>query len=252
MYEGLVERTPPEPPKPADEVRGERLGRQAMELLRETDSLRIGVEMTTSKGSKDVSVHMDRRNNCTATFDSGPMEKGEMIVVGGGAAYLRFSDESLDAIRATAAARGPEFAARVRERTALVRGKYMKVPEGSGRSGSGTAQLTKMCDLDGMLGQVAGSPGSGLDMGGVRALPDKRWHGEQVTPLAEDGEEMVAYLATGGKPYMVGAAQTRGDERMEMRMSDYGKPVTARTPDPSLVLDIEELGWDGGGNLFEV
>ncbi|MGW7085623.1 hypothetical protein ACWGH2_19325 [Streptomyces sp. NPDC054871] len=262
VYEGLVERTPAEPPKPAAEVRGERLAGEAMGLLKTTDSVRIGVEMNTPKGHKEVSLHMDRRSNCTGTFDSGPMQKGELMMVGGeeggggqgggGEAYIRFSDESLDAIRDAAVARGPQIAATAKERTALARGKYMKLPKGSGSSGAGSP--TKMCDLDKVFGQLGG-PGADTDMSGARALPDRRWHGEKVTPLAatDDGHDMTVYLATGDKPYIVGMTQTRGDEQMEMRMSDYDKPVAVHAPDPSLVLDIEALGMGAGaGSLFEV
>lgn len=255
MFKGLVERTPAEPPKPADEVRGERLGGEAMELLKNTESVRIGVDMTSPKGHQEVSLHMDRRSNCTGTFDSGPMQAGELVMVGGGDSYVRFSDASLDAIRDAAVARGPEIAAQARERTALARGKYMKAPKGNGSSGSVAA--AKMCDLDQVLAQLdSGSgSGSGTDMSGARALPDRQWHGQKVTPLAakDGGHDMTVYLAAGDKPYIVGMTQKRGDEHMEMRMSDYGKPVAAQTPDPSLVIDPEVLGiGEGGGSLFEV
>ncbi|MEU3740799.1 hypothetical protein AB0E78_27520 [Streptomyces sp. NPDC032198] len=251
VFEGLVERTPTESPAPADEVRGERLGREAVELLKNAESVRIGVEMNSPKGHQEVSVHMDRRSNCTGTFDSGPMQQGELVMVGGGSVYVRFSDASLDAIRDAAVARGPQIAARARERTALARGKYMKMPKGAGTSVA--ASPAKMCDLDKVFGRLGN--GADTDMKGARALPEMRWHGEKVTPLAgtDGGHDMTAYVATGDKPYMVGMAQTRGDEQMEMRMSDYDKPVTAHAPDPSLVLDLEALGMDvGGGSLFEV
>ncbi|MFG2650097.1 hypothetical protein [Streptomyces sp. NPDC048436] len=256
VYEGLVQRTPATPVKPAAEERGDRLSREAMELLQDAESVRIGVEMTSPKGHQEISVHMDRRSNCTGTFDAGPMKKGDLVMVSGGEVYFRFSEDSLDAIRDAAVARGPQVAARARERTALARGKYMKVPKENGRPAAGTEALTKMCDLDAMLKQLAADSGPEAGIGGdARALPERRWHGQRVTPLAatDGGQEMTAYLAAGDKPYLVGMTQQRGDELMEMRMSDYDKPVTARAPDPALVLDLVALGmWTGGGSLFEV
>lgn len=252
VYEGLVERTPSEPSAPADEVRGGRLAREAVGLLKDADSVRIGVEMTSPKGHQEVSVHMDRRSNCTGTFDSGPMQQGELVMIGGGEAYIRFSDASLDAIRDAAVERGPQIAATARERTDLARGKYMKLPKKGATAGAGSP--TKMCDLDKALGQLGGS-GSDGDIKGARALPDRQWHGEKVTPLTatDGGDDMTAYLATGGKPYFVGMTQERDGELMEMRMSDYDKPVAAQAPDPSLILDMEALGMGvGGGSLFEV
>lgn len=256
VYEGLVTRTPSEPAEPsepqksADEVRGERLSREAMRLLKDTDSLRIGVEMNAPGKYQKVSVHMDRRNNCTGTFDSGPTNRGEVLMIGTGDAYFRFSDDALDAIRDAGVARGPEAGATARERTELARGKYVKLPTGSRAPGG--VSPTQTCDLDKILGELDGS--SDDDLSGTRALPDRRWHGEKVTPLAakDGGRDMTVYLAAGDKPYIVGMTQKRGDEQMEMRMSDYDKPVVARAPDPSLVLDPEALGMDGGDSVFEV
>jgi hypothetical protein len=258
VHEGLVRRTPSAPATPvksAAEERGERLSLEAMELLKDADSIRLGVEMTAPEGHKEVSVHMDRRGNCTGTFDSAPREKGDLIMIGGEEVYFHFADESLDAIRDAAAARGPEIAARARERTALARGKYVKVPKDTARPGAGSAAVTKMCDLDSMLGQLDAGSGeeSGMGVGG-RVLPERRWHGQRVTPIAatDGGHEMTVYLAAGDKPYIVGMTQKRGDELMEMRMSDYDKPVAAQAPDPSLVVDLEALGVGAGGSLFEV
>ena len=102
IYEGMVERTPPEPPKPADEVRGERLSEEAMRLLKSTESLRIAVEMTGPGKHQKISVHMDRHNKCTGTFDDGPMKKGDIVMVSADEAYFRFSDEAPTRIVPTA------------------------------------------------------------------------------------------------------------------------------------------------------
>ncbi|TGB00057.1 hypothetical protein [Streptomyces sp. MZ04] len=251
IYEGMVERTPAEPPKPADEVRGDRLSVEAMELLKNAETLRIGVEMTAPGKHQKISVHMDRHSKCTGTFDGGPAKKGDLIMLGADQAYFRFSDDALDAIRAQGVRLGPEAAARSRERTALARGKYLKIPN-ERRAPSG-ASPTQMCDLNTALGKLDG--GSVSDLSGSRALPEKRWHGQRVTPLVEKdgGNDMTVYLAVGDKPYIVGMTQTRGDEHMVMEMSDYDKPVAVRAPDPSLVIDLADIGLGGGGGaLFAV
>ncbi|MEV8017673.1 hypothetical protein AB0O76_15305 [Streptomyces sp. NPDC086554] len=246
IYEGMVERTPAEPPIPADEVRGERLSAEGMRLLKDAESLRIGVEMTGPGKHQKISVHMDRHNKCIGTFDDGPMKRGDIIMVSAEEAYFRFSDEALDAIRAQGVTLGPEAAAKSRERTALARGKYLRIPnEPQGPKG---VSPTQMCDLGTALGDLGVGSADG-----ARALPDKQWHGQRVTPLVEkDGDhDMTVYLAAGDKPYIVGMTQTRGTEHMEMEMSDYDKPVVAPAPDPSLVLDLADVGL-GGGSLFAV
>lgn len=252
VYEGLVERTPSEPPKPADEVRGERLSGEAMELLRDADTLRISAEITGPGKHQKISVHMDRHNRCTGTFDDGPTKSGDIVMISAKEAYFRFSGEALDAIRAAGEASGrPEAAAKARERTALARGKYMRIP--TERRAPGGASPAQMCDLGTALGDLDG--GSLTDLSGTRALPERQWHGRRVTPLeAKDGgNDMTVYLATGDKPYLVGMTQTKDGVRMEMEMSDYDKPVVARAPDPSLVLDLTDIGLGGGGDsLFAV
>lgn len=246
IYEGMVERTPAEPPRPADEVRGERLSEEAMRLLKDAESLRIAVEMTGPGKHQKISVHMDRHNKCTGTFDDGPMKKGDIVMVSADEAYFRFSDEALDAVRAHGVTLGPEAAAKSRERTALARGKYLRIPDQP--QGPKGVSPTRMCDLGTALGDLGDAPADG-----ARALPDKQWHGQRVTPLVEKdgGNDMTVYVAAGDKPYIVGMTQTRGTEHMEMEMSDYDKPVVAASPDPSLVLDMTDVGL-GGGSPFAV
>ncbi|MEV0126428.1 hypothetical protein AB0I16_33600 [Streptomyces sp. NPDC050703] len=235
----------------ADEVRGKKLAVEGMELLRTADTVRMGVEMTTAKGRQKVTLHMDRDSNCTGTFDAGPMQRGELIIVAGGATYVRFSDASLDAIREMAESRGPDAAATIRERTALARGKYLKIPAGTG---NGPAAVPGMkCDLDELTGKLGGGPDED-DV--ITALPETRRYGRGVTPLVEsedggDGEGTTVYVASSGRPYILGVEGIEdGGQRMTMRMSAYDEPVVARAPAPALTIDISRIR--GGGGLFEV
>ncbi len=97
-------------PASADEVRGRKLALKGMELLRTADTVRIGVAMNTDKGHQKISLHMDRKSNCTGTFDAGPTRRGDVIMIAGGATYIRLTDGALDEIREMAARRGPEIA----------------------------------------------------------------------------------------------------------------------------------------------
>lgn len=239
---------------PRDERRGKELSVTAMRLIKGAESIRVGVDMTSPKGRQRVSLHMDRESNCTGTFDAGPAQSGDLIMIGGGATYVRFSDESLDEIKELAALRGPEVAARAEERTALARGKYLKIP--TGRSFGGSAMPVDSCDLDKFLGAMPGGPEPDNV---VKALPQTRRYGQDVIPLVEHeggagGDETSVYVAARGKPYVLGmeARENRG-ESMKMRLSDYDEPVDAVAPDPARTLDISKMGsGSGGGSLFEV
>ncbi|QUI33492.1 hypothetical protein H9W91_23480 [Streptomyces alfalfae] len=234
----------------ADEVRGKKLAVEGMELLRTADTVRMGVDMTTPKGHQKVTLHMDRDSNCIGTFDAGPMQRGELIVVDGGTAYVRFSDASLDAIRDMAELRGPDAAATIRERTALARGKYLKIPAGTDSS---RAVPGMKCDLDELTDKMVGGPDEG-DV--IKALPETRRYGRSVTPLVEtegggDGEETTVYVAASGRPYILGVEGIEdGGQTMSMRMSAYDEPVVAKAPAAALTIDISRIR--GGGALFEV
>ncbi|MFI1680935.1 hypothetical protein [Streptomyces sp. NPDC020607] len=235
---------------PEDEKRGRELATEAMTLFRDTESVRIAVEMNTPKGHQKVSLHVDRESNCTGTFDAGPAQRGDLIMIAGGSTYVRFSESALAEIRRMAAGRGPETAARVRERTALASGKYLKIPTGPG-GGARRVMPVNSCDLDKFTHAMPGSPGPD-DV--IKALPETRRHGKAVIPLVEDKEgdkTTSVYVAAKGKPYLVGFEAEENGEIMTMRMSEYGEPVSAVAPAAAETLDISEVG-PGGGGLFEV
>ncbi|MEU7643582.1 hypothetical protein [Streptomyces huasconensis] len=238
-----------------DEGRGRELALKSVELLRTADTVRIGIAMRTQKGHQKFSLHMDRKSNCTGTFDSGPTQRGDFIMIADGSRYVRLTDGALDEIDELAARRGPEIANRIRERTALARGKYLKMPKGT--SSSGSAAPTNNCDLDKLTGEI-GSPEPDEV---ITAHPTTRRYGTDVTPLAEkkDGEEITVYVAATGEPYILGVEVKKSggmfaeDQTMSMRMSDYDEPVAAVAPAPGLTVDISRIRpGSPDGSLFEV
>ncbi|MEU6127433.1 hypothetical protein [Streptomyces sp. NPDC047123] len=239
-----------EPVVAADEKRGRELAVEGMRLLKDADSVRIGVETAAAAGRRKVSLHMDRDSNCTGTFDSGPTQRGDLVIISGDATYVRFSDRALDEMLDMGARRGPTVAARVRERAALARGKYLKIPTGS--AARGPAVPLGNCDLDRFTGAMPGAPDADDSF---KALPETRRYGTRVVPVVEStaDQETTLYVAARGKPYVLGVrvAEGGGDGAMTMRFSGYDEPVAARAPAPARTLDISEVG-SGGGSLFEV
>ncbi len=243
---------------PEDEVRGRQLAVEGMRLLKDADSVRIGVDMATARGRQKVSLHMDRHSNCTGTFDAGPTQRGDLIMIAGDATYVRFTDASLDAIRDSGALKGPETAARVRERTDMARGKYLKIPTGSGAPGA--SMPVNNCDLDRFTGQLQAEPEDGESF---KALPETRRYGKRVIPVveSEDRQETTLYVAAEGTPYVLavrveedGGLGRDGARTMTMRMSAFDEPVDAVAPVASRTIDISRISPDGpgGGSLFEV
>ncbi|QEU92277.1 hypothetical protein [Streptomyces kanamyceticus] len=241
---GTLEKVTPE-----NERRGKEISVEAMGLFKDVESLRLGVDKTSPQGRQKVSLHMDRDSNCTGTFDAGPAQRGDLIMIEGQATYVRFSDESLQEIRELAVRRGPEIAARARERTALARGKYLKIPTGG--AVGGPSMPVDSCDLDKITGQMPGGPGPD-DV--IKAQGQTRRYGEDVIPLVEHGNgETTVYVAAHGKPYVLGLEAEENGQTMRMRMSDYDEPVEAVAPAAAQTIDISEVsGSTGGGSLFEV
>ncbi|MEU1119434.1 MULTISPECIES: hypothetical protein [unclassified Streptomyces] len=237
---------------PQSERRGRELAVEGMRLLKDADSVRIGVDMTTAKGTQKGSLRVDRDGNCTGTFDSGPMARGEILVVAGDGAYARYSDATLDAIVETAARRGPEVAARARQRVGLARGKYLKLPEGSSL-GSAQATGPAACDLDDFTAEMPAAPKPGETF---EALDRTHRYGRDVIPVTgrQNGQRTTMYVAAEGKPYVVAVSQVENGEAMIMRLSDYDEPVHAKAPPPDRTLDISRFapGGPGPGSLFEV
>ncbi|MEU1333107.1 hypothetical protein [Streptomyces sp. NPDC005865] len=237
---------------PVDERRGKELAVEGMRLLKETESVRIGVDMTTAKGTQKGSLRVDRDGNCTGTFDSGPMARGEILVVAGGGTYARYSDATLDAIMEAAARRGPEVAARTRQRVGLARGKYLKLPEGSSL-GSAQAAGPAPCDLDDFTAEMPAAPKPGETF---KSLARTHRYGRDVIPVIgrQNGQRTTMYVAAEGKPYVVAVSQVENGEAMILRFSEYDEPVHAKTPPADRTLDISDFAPGAGddGSLFEV
>lgn len=216
---------------------GERVAEKAFDLLRDTKSLRLTISMKTPQGQSRIAVDTDREGNCTGTFDLGPMQRGDIIRVAGEAtSYVRYSDASLAAMRAEGARRGPEAAARTNERTALARGKYLKMV-------SASAAVQDQCDLDKALSSV---PSSGQ---GVRQGTAVERDGERLVPLSgpQGDGGMRMYVAVEGLPYLRFMEGRSQGVEMTSEFSRYGAKVRAVAPPASMVVVIST----GNGGLFD-
>lgn len=225
-----------ERPEPADQVRGETLLSESTALLRDADSVRMATDVTRGAQHVRADLRMDQDGNCVGTLDSGPANRGELIVIAGekGAepeAYMKFTDASLAALRAMAEQKGPEIAAKIRERTLLVRGKYVKAPAGE----KGAEAIAKQCRIQQNMGPMAG------DVKGTRARPAIRRKGHRVIPLvppANAKDTGTVYVEAEGDPYIRALHMADSGMRVDIELSDYGTAVPAHRPAPSQVVEL--------------
>ncbi|WP_372345845.1 hypothetical protein [Streptomyces sp. KL116D] len=221
------------PPKSAEQVRGERLLTEASKLLRDADSVRMAAAVTKDGKRIRTDLRMDADGNCVGTLDAGPGMRGDLVVLAGEKpeAYMRFTDASLAELRAMAEQKGGETAARIGERTALVRGKYVKSPPGP----KGADAVAKQC----RIGEAMGAQASAT--AGTRAQPTVRRNGRSVVPLvppAGSGDRGKAYVDARGKPYLRSLQGVSGGASVSVTFSEYGAPVSVRRPAPGLIVEF--------------
>ncbi|MHB9759247.1 hypothetical protein ACYBSK_33120 [Streptomyces sp. BYX5S] len=220
---------------------GERLLGRAAGLLRDTRSVRMAADVTRGAQHVRIDVRMDHEQNCEGSFDGGPAQRGHLIVLAGDEpeAYMRFSEASLGELQAMADSRGAAVAQQMRTRTAQMRGKYLKAPSGP----KGAKALAALCTLSQQFG-------ADEDVTGTKALKPVRRDGRRMIPLvptADSGDEGIAYVDAGDKPYLRSLEASEDTMSVAIRFSEYGRPLTVRRPAAADVVEFED-----GGSMFAV
>ncbi|MBO1334825.1 hypothetical protein [Streptomyces sp. VRA16 Mangrove soil] len=245
-----------QPPRPAAQVRGERLLSEAVTLLRDARSVRIVEDVTVGKGRPiHFDLRMESSGSCVGSLDAGPGKRGDFVFLAArkgheAEGYLKYTPTALSELRGMALDAGPDIAQRVVPRLAMVEGKYVKLPQGP----KGTGAFEKVCSVS----QTLGGSGMAGDVTGTRARPVVQRAGRRVVPLVPpaDGssgsdsgsgndsgsgtDSGIAYVDADGKPYLRSLEGASDGTRLSMRFSAYGDPVPARRPDPSLIVELPQ------------
>ncbi|MET7619472.1 hypothetical protein [Streptomyces sp. NPDC005408] len=120
--------------------------------------------------------------------------------------------------------------------TELLKGRWMKVPQGSSTSMEG------VCDLKAM---IADMDKDRSERQGMTRGPDAAVGGKPVATLVKkkpSGETLTLYVAKQGEPYLLKVVKKGGVEPGALTLSDYNKPVKAVAPPPDEVVDVDNLG----------
>ncbi|MBC9717157.1 hypothetical protein H9Y04_31975 [Streptomyces sp. TRM66268-LWL] len=208
------------------EERGEKLAAESFRLFREATSVR----MTRTSGAREQAMLMDRKGNCTGTYDAGPMKRAEVLVVtgpgGASDAYIRYTAQALAEILDEAERRGPATEAEVKPRVELIRGKYLKMSDPDGTFG-------RQCNLE------AGARSLPFEAEAVEAGAPTVRHGVRVIPLTgRDAADGTLYVAAEGPPQLRYATRASGDE---LSFTDYGTPVRVQAPPAHLVVEADDM-----------
>ncbi|MFI9616839.1 hypothetical protein ACIHCM_35050 [Streptomyces sp. NPDC052023] len=204
----------------------QQIDKQAREAFRNATSLRLAGTISSDGQQLEVDLALDALGSCNGAVGNslGIMH----IIKSGPLVYVKAQD---DFWRATFSR---EMTAEQTEAmVALFAGRWVKPP----RLMSATAG--RMCNRLGSLTEAL-SPASG---GNPTREADAVVGGRPVAVLAErtTTETTTVYIAKEGKPYILKATVTGGNEPADVTFSDYNKPVDTTPPPPDQILDPTKL-----------
>lgn len=215
--------------KPFKGQNADSIAEKAVAATKSASSVRLsGIERQQGGQSMKVDFHVDRNNACTGTVTS----KGVKADV------LR-ADQDLyvkgdkDYWRNTFKAQGQTGAA-ADKLIGKLQDRWVKVP-------TTDKSMRGVCDKDQFLAAMdrdkserkGMTKGTTTEVDGREAL--------QLKKRGTGGEEVTMYVATQGKPYILKAESTGGDNPSSTVFSDYGKKVDAREPSAKDVVDPQKL-----------
>ncbi|MGW8761904.1 hypothetical protein ACWGN5_05300 [Streptomyces sp. NPDC055815] len=183
-----------------------------------------GEEMT-------IDFAVDDKGNCKGSMKT-PTGGSAEIVGTGGTSYMKGDDAFW---KSTGGEEG-ESSAESDSMSALLKGRWMKMPSESG-AGEGPGAF---CDLK----QIVKDMDEDTPRKGLTREADADVDGKPAAVLSkkDKDETTTFYVAKDAeKPYILRVVTTGGDEPGTVTLSDYGRPVSVTAPPKSEVVDMEEL-----------
>ncbi|WP_406399780.1 hypothetical protein OH805_12075 [Streptomyces sp. NBC_00879] len=209
----------------------DQIAAKAVAATKSARSMRIAGKVTSGGELLTVDFAVDSKGSCTGKIgmkggNAQLRQVGKVMYIKGDEKFWRAAISSqADAI------------------TELLKGRWMKVPQGT------AASMEGVCDLKAMIADM------GKDKSELRGMakgPDAVVGGKPVATLVKKkpgGETLTMYVAKQGAPYVLKVVRTGGAESGALTFSDYNKPVKAVAPPPDQVVDVDNLGAAAAGAL---
>ncbi|MFF0437207.1 hypothetical protein ACFYU9_33910 [Streptomyces sp. NPDC004327] len=213
---------------PFAELTGSQVADKAMSTTQAATSLSLDVDAKTTDGPMKAYVSADRKGLCAGTMSIGATGTAELVRPADKAVYLRL-DKAL--LKEQTKDETPEVQ---REVIKQLKGRWIKTDA----KDPDAKDMLDLCDLKSLLSDFEG-PYAGVKKGTVTTI-----EGQKVLPLTQTvrGEKTTIYVATEGTPYVLRLVTTGGKEPGTMTLSNFGKPVDAKTPPKKDVLDEKDFG----------
>ncbi|MFJ8657671.1 hypothetical protein [Streptomyces sp. NPDC093795] len=220
--------------KPADPFAGltaDAIADKAVETTKAATAFRMKSAGTTDGEEMTIDFSVDAKGSCKGTMQAAKGGKAEVVGTGG-VSYMKGDDAFWRSTGGEDGASAEESGAM----SALLKGRWLKMPAGSGED-----DPAAFCDLKTIVKDMdEETPRKGMTRGADADVDGKP--AVVLTKKGEKGETTTMYVAKdSAKPYVLRVVETGGKEPGTVTLSDYDKPVTATPPPADQVVDMEQL-----------
>ncbi|MCF3119201.1 hypothetical protein IPZ68_05695 [Streptomyces arenae] len=206
----------------------DQIAAKAVEATKKADSMRLKGDMTQGGKSVAMDLAVDQEKNCEGTVDTDGAKADVRHT--NGVLYIRGNEHYWKN-----ALKNKPGSEKVLSKVA---DKWVKMP-------ADDASTSGMCDKQGLVASMDEnkSERTGLKKGDTTSIDGKE--AIALTKKTSGGETHTLYVATEGEPYLLRTSVKGGDRPNEATFSDYGKPVSPKTPGKDETVDLKELAASG-------
>ncbi|MFG3035858.1 hypothetical protein ACGFYZ_03030 [Streptomyces sp. NPDC048330] len=205
---------------------------KAVETTKGATAFRMHGKGNTDGEDVSVDFSVDDKGNCKGSMQAAKGGKAD-IVGTGGTTYMKGDDAFWKSTGGDEGASAEESGAM----SALLKGRWLKMPSEAGAEGPGA-----FCDLK----QIVKDMDEETPRKGMTREADADVDGRSAAVLSKKdtakGETVTFYVAKdAAKPYILRVVTTGGKDPGTVDLGDFDKPVTAAAPPADQTVDMAEL-----------
>ncbi|MFJ3786909.1 hypothetical protein [Streptomyces sp. NPDC090093] len=226
----------PGPGDSFDSLSGPQISEKIKSALRRTTSVRLTGDLpqpgTGAGGTFTVDITMDTTGACRGTI--AMPGAGVLNLIKGRGNYFVQGDERYWRT-SLAAGKNKPSAQKVDAFLPKVKDRWLKVNEKTAKAFASSS----MCDLSAITKQIERSSPGDVERGA-----DVTRDGQELAVIYDrSGNEVTtAYVSKGARPYLVELTSTGGTAPVNVKFTDYGKPVDTTPPPAAQIITPEKLG----------
>ncbi|MCD2462023.1 hypothetical protein MBT42_00430 [Streptomyces sp. MBT42] len=214
---------------------GAQISDKSLDAFRSATSVRLTGDAPNPRGSGTftLDIALDIAGSCRGTITMPGA--GTLNVIKGRGAYFVQGDETFWRTSMAAAVKNKPNAQKADAFLKKVKGRWIKMNKKTAKAFASSP----MCDLAAMTKQFKSHSPESTERGA-----DVTRDGRKLAVIYErDGYQVTtSYISQGDQPYPVEITATGGSAPMDVKLTDYGKPVDTTPPPADQIISPEELG----------